>query len=169
MFGGAVLMENYERMTLIQFQKQYATEEACQTHLFNLKWPEGYQCDKCDHKHYYKIKTRKLDLYECSDCHYQSTVTVGTVFEKTRTSLTKWFLAIYLFSHDKRGVSSYMLSNELEVTYKTAWLMLHKIRKAMGERDKNYALSGIIELDDAFLVHLQKVQKEVVVPIRRPS
>jgi transposase-like protein len=70
--------------------------------------------------------------------------------EKTRTDLTKWFLAIYLVAHDKRGVSATMLSEELDITYKTAWLLLHKIRKAMGERDAQYTLAGIVELDDAF-------------------
>lgn len=70
--------------------------------------------------------------------------------EKTRTDLTKWFLAIYLIAHDKRGVSATRLSEELEVTYKTACLMLHKIRQAMRKRDAEYTLAGIVELDDAF-------------------
>jgi hypothetical protein len=70
--------------------------------------------------------------------------------EKTRTNLIKWFLAIYLIAHDKRGVSATRLSEDLEVTYKTAWLMLHKIRKAMRKRDTEYTLAGIVELDDAF-------------------
>lgn len=70
--------------------------------------------------------------------------------EKTRTDLRKWFWAIFLVAHDKRGVSASMLSEELEITYKTAWLMLHKIRKAMGERDTRYTLAGIVELDDAY-------------------
>jgi hypothetical protein len=69
---------------------------------------------------------------------------------ETRTDLTKWFLATYLIAHDKRGVSATRLSEELEVTYKTAWLMLHKIRQAMRKRDANYMLAGIVELDDAF-------------------
>lgn len=70
--------------------------------------------------------------------------------EKTRTDLTKWFLAIYLIAHDKRGVSATRLSEELEVTYLTAWLMIHKIRQAMRKRDAAYTLAGIVELDDAF-------------------
>jgi hypothetical protein len=65
--------------------------------------------------------------------------------EKTRTDLIKWFLAIFIIAHDKRGVSATRLSEELEVTYKTAWLMLHKIRQAMRNRDANYTLAGIVE------------------------
>ena len=70
--------------------------------------------------------------------------------EKTRTDLSKWFLAIYLIAHDKRGISAFRLAEEIEVTYKTAWLMLHKIRQAMRKRDAEYTLAGIVELDDAF-------------------
>lgn len=143
-------MSLYESMNLIQFQTKFSKEEACEAYLFKFKWPEGFICPKCGHTHFYKVSTRKLPLYECTNCHYQSTVTVGTIFEKTRTSLKKWFLAIFLIAHDKRGISSSMLSKEIDVTYKTAWLMLHKIRKAMGDRDNNYTLGGLIELDDAF-------------------
>lgn len=69
--------------------------------------------------------------------------------EKTRTDLTKWFLAIYLIAHDKRGISAQKLSQDIEVTYKTAWLMLHKIRHAMKNRDASYRIGGIVEVDDA--------------------
>ncbi len=140
----------YDDMNLIQFQKQFSSEKACEEYLYKLKWPNGYRCEKCGHTHSYVTSTRKLNLHECVSCGYQSTVTVGTIFEKTRTELNKWFLAIYLVSNDKRGISSSMLKGEIEVTYKTAWLMIHKIRHAMGKRDSLYNLSGIIELDDAY-------------------
>lgn len=143
-------MAKYQQMSLISFQKQFSTEKACHDHLFSLKWSNGYCCEKCGHDAYFETKTRKHRLYECKKCRYQSTVTVGTVMEKTRTDLTKWFLAIYLIAHDKRGVSATRLSEELEVTYLTAWLMIHKIRQAMRKRDAAYTLAGIVELDDAF-------------------
>lgn len=143
-------MTRYQQMSLISFQKQFSTQEACHDHLFSLKWSDGYCCEKCGHDSYFETKTRKHSLYECKECRYQATVTVGTVMEKTRTDLTKWFLAIYLTAHDKRGVSATKLSEEIEVTYKTAWLMLHKIRQAMRKRDTAYQLAGIVELDDAF-------------------
>lgn len=143
-------MAKQERINLIEFQQRYTTNEACQNHLFLMKWPSGYKCEKCGHDQYYETSTRKLKLYECKQCRYQSTVTVRTVMEKSRTDLPKWFLAVYLVAHDKRGISATMLSQEISVTYKTAWLMLHKIRKAMGDRDSGYKLAGIVELDDAF-------------------
>jgi transposase-like protein len=143
-------MANQETMNLIQFQNKFTSESACQIHLFNMKWSDGYKCEKCGHDQYFETTTRRLNLYECKKCRYQATVTVGTVMERTQTDLTKWFLAIYLVAHDKRGVSATLLSQELGITYKTAWLLLHKIRNAMGERDAQYALAGIVELDDAF-------------------
>lgn len=143
-------MTSQKSMNILQFQDQFSTEEACETYLFQMKWPNGYQCERCQHDQCFQTKSRKLILYECKHCRYQATVTVGTTFERTRTDLRKWFWAIYLVSHDKRGVSATMLTTELSVTYKTAWLMLHKIRSAMGERDSRYTLAGIVELDDAF-------------------
>lgn len=144
------MVAKQDSINLLQFQDRFATEEACHEHLFNLKWPEGYSCPKCGHTRYYETKTRRLTLYECVKCRYQSTVTVNTVMEKSRTNLRIWFWAIYLVSRDKRGVSAKLLSKELGISCKTAWLMLHKIRHAMGKRDSQYFLAGIVELDDTF-------------------
>lgn len=141
-------MAKQAKMNLIEFQNRFNSEEVCRQHLFQMRWPEGFRCPKCGYNHYYEIKTRHL--YECTNCHYQASVIVGTALEKTRTDLVIWFWAIYLVAHDKRGHSATSLSEELGISYKTAWLMLHKIRKAMGDRDSKYMLSGIVELDDAF-------------------
>lgn len=89
-------------------------------------------------------------MLQCKECRSQTSLTAGTIFHKTRTSLRLWFWAIFLVAHDKRGISALALSRELGVTYKTAWLMLHKIRFAMHERDKEYNLSGIVEVDEAY-------------------
>jgi len=116
-----------------------------------MKWPEGYICEKCGCQHYYVISTRGLRLYQCKSCKYQATVTVNTVLEKTRTSLEKWFLAIFCIANDKRGISATQLMNDIGVAYQTAWTMLHKIRTAMAERDSSYQLCGIMDLDDSYL------------------
>ena len=125
-------MANQDPITLFEFQHKYATEEACHHHLFKMKWPNGFICPKCGHDRAYEIKTRKLPLYECTQCKQRITVLVGTIFEKTRTSLRKWFWAIFLVAQDKRGVSARLISEQLSVCYVTAWTMLHKIRKAMA-------------------------------------
>ena len=82
---------------------------------------------------------------------YQRSVTAGTIFHKTRTPLTSWFWAIYRMSQDKKGISALQLSKEIGVSYPTAWLMQHKIRKAMADRDQGYQLQGLIEVDEAYV------------------
>lgn len=74
----------------------------------------------------------------------------GIIMHKTHTTLLTWFWASFVVAHNKRGVSATYIARELELTYPTAWLLLHKIRKAMGDRDINYKLAGLVELDDAF-------------------
>jgi transposase-like protein len=135
-------------MTLLQFQEKFNTEEACREHLFHIRWANGFMCPKCGHTEYYKLPNRHQ--YQCKACKHQTSLTAGTIMHKTHTSLKKWFRAIFLASHDKRGISAKQLMRDIELTYPTAWLMLHKIRKAMGERDADYKLAGIVELDDAF-------------------
>ena len=148
--SGVVVVAKQNSINLMQFQTIFSSEEACHNHLYQMKWSDGFKCPRCGHSQAYKIKTRKSPLYECVDCKHQTTVTAGTIFEKTRTDLRIWFLAIFLVAHDKRGNSATFLSNQLGICYQTAWTMLHKIRKAMGERDTNYTLAGIVELDDAY-------------------
>jgi hypothetical protein len=77
------------------------------------------------------------------------------MFEKTRIRLSVWFIAIYWEAQDKRGISATYISRELEVSYPTAWLILHKIRKAMADCDEQYMLKTLVEIDDFFLQLLQ--------------
>ncbi len=141
-------MARQESIGFMEFTNKFNTEEACREHLFKMRWENGFVCSKCGCSIYYYISTRKL--YECTGCHYQASVTVGTVMEKTHIKLKIWFWAIYLVGKDKRGISATMLSRELDISYKAAWFMLHRIRKAMADRDSSYTLNGIIELDDAY-------------------
>ena len=135
-------------LTLMDFQAMFQTNEACRDHLFAMRFPDGFRCPDCGHDQYYLISSRHL--LQCTACRTQTSLTAGTIFHKTRTPLSKWFWAIYLVAHDKRGISALALSRELGVTYKTAWLMLHKIRHAMHERDQEYVLTGIVEVDEAY-------------------
>jgi transposase-like protein len=135
-------------MTLIEYQEKFGTEEACRSYLFEKKWPNGFICPKCGHNEYFNIKSR--NQYQCKKCNHQTSVTAGTIMDKTRTPLTKWFLAMYLVADDKRGFSAMALQRNIGVAYFTAWTMLQKIRSAMGERDKKYILNGVIEMDEGF-------------------
>ena len=135
-------------MNMLEFNEKYGTEEQCREELFKRRWPDGFECPKCEHGEYFDIKSR--NLYQCKKCTHQASVTAGTVMDKTRTPLVKWFMALYLMSEDKRGISALSLMSKIGVAYQTAWSMCHKIRKAMSERDGSYTLSGKVELDDAF-------------------
>lgn len=141
-------MAKVETMSLIQFQQRFHNEEACETYLFKQRWPDGFRCPDCQHDQYYFIQKRKL--YECRQCRHQTSLTAGTIMHKSKLSLLTWFWAIYLVAHDKRGRSALSIAQLLELNYRTAWRLLHKIRCAMSERDANYQLAGIVEMDDAY-------------------
>src|SRR3972149_6183242 len=100
------------------------------------RWPDGPVCPHCGGvDHIAKIEgdkqTHRAGLYYCNDCKGQFTVTVGTVFERSKVPLTKWWLATHLMGASKKGVSAHQLHRMLGVTYKTAWFMAHRIREAM--------------------------------------
>ena len=140
---------NYERITFFEFKEKYISESDCRDKLFKMKWADGYICPKCGYTEYYKIKKRHL--YQCKKCRHQTSVTAGTIMHRSRTPLVKWFWAIYLVSSDKRGISALGLSKQLSLYYKVAWLMLHKIRKAMMDRDSEYKLKWTVEMDETFI------------------
>lgn len=135
-------------LTLYEFKNLFLDENACRKHLFEIRWPNGFECPKCGHTEYYEIESR--NIFQCTNCRHQTSVTAGTIFHKTRTPLQIWFWIIFLVAKDKRGVSALSISKEFPVSYPTAWTMLHKIRKAMSDRDSNYQLSGIIEVDEGY-------------------
>src|SRR5215510_14354251 len=117
---------------LREFVVQFGTEEKCIEHLAGLRWPGGFACAGCGGRQAWRLK-RRPRVYECAVCHRQESVTAGTVFHRTRTELTKWFLAAYLMGRDKRGVSAKFLQRELGVAYQTAWTMAHKLRHGLSE------------------------------------
>jgi len=135
-------------MTLIEFQEKYGKEDQCRDYLYKKRWPEGFVCPKCGHRECFNIKAR--NRYQCKSCNHQPSITSGTIFDRTRTPLVKWFMAIYLTANDKRGISALALKDKIGVAYNTSWTMLQKIRHAMGEQDSEHLMSGIVELDEAF-------------------
>jgi transposase-like protein len=120
------------------------SEESCAFLLYAAKWPRGFRCPACNCPHAYRINTRRLPLYECAHCRHQTSLTAGTIFEKSRTPLSKWFLALLLFA--TVGINATKLQEILGTTYKTAWLMLAKIRYAVSRADSRTLLTGIVKL-----------------------
>lgn len=136
-------------ITFEEFRAQYETNEACREELFRLRFPDGFVCPKCGCREYYPIRTR--NTCQCRNCRRQTSVTAGTVMHRTHLPLTAWFWAMYLCATDKRGISASQLSRLLGVCYESAWYLLDRIRTAMGQRDANYVLSGLVEMDDCYL------------------
>ena len=134
---------------LLEFAARFGTEERCIEHLAQLRWPGGFVCAGCGGCQAWRLKARPR-VYECVACHRQASVTAGTVFDRTRTALPKWFLAAYLMGCDKRGVSAKFLQRELGVAYQTAWTMEHKLRHGLSE-DPARPLRGFLEADEAFI------------------
>jgi transposase-like protein len=143
-----VLKKRKVDLSITEFQKLFNNEDACRNYLFKSRWPKGFICPKCGHSEYYLINKRHL--YQCAKCKKQHSVTTGTIFQDTHLSLQKWFWAIYLISRDKRGFSALALKNAIQVSYPTAWLVFHKIRQAMANKETDYILEGTVIVDDAF-------------------
>jgi len=136
--------------------KQFHDDEAARAYLESIRWPNGPVCPHCGgFERINKLhgKSHRPGLYKCYDCRSQFTVTVGTLFERSRIPLHKWFQAVYFLCSSKKGMSSHQLHRMLEVTYKTAWFMTHRIREAMRDgtlAEKMGAGGGAVEVDETF-------------------
>jgi transposase-like protein len=137
----------YHDVNLLDFQNRFPDEAACWEYVSKMRWQEGFCCPKCKSKKHRLLAGRKV--FKCYDCKYQSSVTAGTVFHKSRIPLRKWFWAIFLIATSKKGVSMLYLQRRLGIkSYRAAWLMGHKIRQAMVQRDELYQLKGKVEADE---------------------
>jgi hypothetical protein len=139
-------------LSMRDFQRQYASEEQCENALVASRWPQGWRCARCACSQSFCTRNgtgRKL--WECLICGYQSSSIVGTVFEHTKLPLSVWFLAIYLMTQSKNAVSALELMRQLGVSYKTAWLVKHKLLQTMLLREAPRRLDQRVEIDDAYL------------------
>jgi len=113
------------------------------------RWPEGFKCPRCAHSCGYALVGRRR--WECAACGRQVSLTSGTVLHNTKTPLTLWFWAAYLMTTDKRGVSALLLQRQLGLRrYETAWMILHKLRRAMVNSARE-PLRGEVEIDDTWV------------------
>lgn len=133
-------------------------DDKAREYLEAIRWPKGPVCPHCgvvDGHYQLQGKAHRSGLWKCKDCRKQFSVTVGTVFERSKISLSKWLLAAYLLCSSKKGMSSHQLHRTLGVTYKTAWFMTHRIREAMKDTSTDplggKGSSGIVEADETYL------------------
>jgi transposase-like protein len=136
-------------MDFLEFSARFVDESACEQYLIQKRWPEGYVCPGCQSKKAWYIKARRS--FECSKCRQQHSITANTVFHRSKLPLQKWFLAIFLLSQSKKGISGLGLQRFLGLNHPVSiYLMKRKIQAAMVSRDETYKLAGLNELDVAF-------------------
>lgn len=140
-------MEDYPR-TLLEFEKRFATEEACRQYLFDLRWPDGFRCPRCGHTVAWSTDRA---LYRCRLCDLQTSVIAGTIFQDTVKPLRLWFRAMWYVVSQKNGVSALGLQRVLGLgSYRTAWTWLHKLRTAMVRPGRD-RLDGTVEVDETYI------------------
>jgi transposase-like protein len=143
---------------------QYRDPDAARQHLESIRWPKGPVCPHCgavDRITKLQGKSHRPGLYDCGHCRDQFTVTVGTVFERSKISLDKWLFAAALMASSKKGISSKQIERMLGVTYKTAWFITHRLREAMGETPSGKLGGGgkIVEVDETYFGNKEGAKK----------
>lgn len=157
-----------KKQSIFEVVSRFHSEEKCIKRLERIRWPKGLECPHCQGKRIMTFTSegksgKERYLYECIECRYQYSVTVGTIFHDSHLPLMKWFLAIYMICSAQKGIAATQLQRELEIgSYKTAWYMAHRIRLAM-RNDPQFCrkYSGIVEIDEAYIGRKGKVQAGV--------
>ena len=141
-------------MNFFTFLKKFPTENKIIDYFIKVRY-KNIKCNHCGHNKVYAYSNEdKKKFFRCGFCNRDFSIFKNTIFEKSSTDLRKWFFAIHLFLNGKKGISALQLQREIDVTYKTAWRMLHKIREAMGNRkkdDDDDFMDRIIEMDETYL------------------
>jgi transposase-like protein len=131
-----------------EFLAWFRTDEDCLDYLEWLRWPGGFACPHCGHAGGWRLADGRV---ECGGCSRRTSVTAGTIFDRTRTPLTVWFHACWLFATAKDGISAQHLQRALEIgSYQTAWAMLHRLRSALVRPGRD-RLAGTVEVDETFI------------------
>ncbi len=148
-----------EETTLFKIMQRFPDEDSARKYLEDVRWKNGKFCPKCGSTaEPYALKPKESSkrpvrrgVYKCRDCRKQFTVTVGTIFEASHIPLNKWFIAIFLMCASKKGISAHQIHRMLEMTYKSAWFMCHRIRYAMTQDPYTDKLKGVIEADETYV------------------
>ena len=132
----------------IEFDARFSDPKACYDYLFQQKWPDGFICKKCGHRKYW-LSSR--NLYICTQCQHQHSLTAGTIMDSSKKPITYWFKAMWWFTTRKTGVNAVNLKQLLGFgSYETAWIWLQKLRRCTIRHDRE-KLSGRVEVDELFI------------------
>ena len=133
----------------------FSDEITCFKHLGSLRWQNGKpNCPYCGCETSYKFSDEKT--YKCKDCKKKYNAKIGTIFEDTKIPLKKWFVAIWLITSHKKGISSLQLSKDIGVTQKTAWFMLHRLREASETEEFKQPIGDKVEVDETYISGLER-------------
>ena len=131
-----------------ELQAWFRTDADCLDYLEWLRWPAGFACAACGHDGAWRLGDGR---FRCSGCGHRTSVTAGTIFDRTRTPLTVWFTACWLFATGKDGISALSLKRTLEIgSYQTAWAMLHRLRSVLVRPGRD-RLTGVVEVDETYI------------------
>jgi len=138
-----------EFRSILDLMKAFPTEQDCVNHLEKLRWSDGVVISPFDETS--KVYKCSHNRYKCKSTGKYFNVKVGTIFEDTKVPLIKWFMALYIFSSHKKGISSHQLAKDIDVTQKTAWFLLHRLRYAFDHPDFKKELGGVVEIDETYM------------------
>lgn len=154
------LWRNFPR-TAVEFEKRFATEEACRAYWIEARWGGRPRCACCESTHVWE--ERGGALFECGDCGHQTSLTSGTLLEKTKKPFKVWFRAIFEISSRRNGISAKDLQRIMGFgSYKTAWAWLHKLRGALVRSEDSEPLGPFVEMDEALVGGKGSPNKELV-------
>ena len=139
-----------EFTNLIEVTEYFSDKQKCIEYLTHMRWANSVQCVFCVNDKVYELKGENK-RYKCAKCRKQFSAIKGTIFENSPIPLQKWFLAVYILTSYKKGVSSVQLASDLGVTQKTAWFMAQRIRYALKVKSFDAQLEGPIQCDETFI------------------
>lgn len=140
--------------SILDLVEKLPTEQDCIDYFTSIRWADGAFCPYCGNQKVFHFTDKKN--HKCAACKKRFSIKVGTIFEDTKIPLKKWFIAIFQITTHKKSLSSLQLSRDINVTQKTAWFMLHRIREATQLDKFNEPLMGTIEIDETYIGGLEK-------------
>jgi hypothetical protein len=138
-------------LSMPDFMALYGTNELCEEALCTSRWPDGFACLRCGCGPHSSFRREGRLYFQCSDCRHQCSVISGTIFEASKLPLRLWFLAMHFLTQSKNNIAALELMRHLGVSYRSAWLMKHKLMEVMFLRERSRKLTGRVEIDDAYL------------------
>jgi len=140
------MVEDYPR-TLMELERRFHDEQACAEYLARLRWPNGWRCPRCQGREAWQVRRNR---WRCGHCRYEISVTAGTILQDSHLPLGTWFRAMWTVTNQKNGISALGLQRALGLgSYKTAWAILHKLRRAMVRPSRD-RLRGVVEVDETY-------------------